>query len=68
MMRVMVVEDEEMIRKGIVMAVDWATLKMMQASAHSTLTEYKSRSVPALSGCGCCRTRYRPVSVCCRTV
>ena len=24
MMRVMVVEDEEMIRKGIVMAVDWA--------------------------------------------
>lgn len=26
MMRVMVVEDEEMIRKGIVMAVDWAAL------------------------------------------
>ena len=26
MMRVMVVEDEEMIRRGIVMAVDWAAL------------------------------------------
>ena len=28
MMRVMVVEDEEMIRKGIVMAVDWAALDL----------------------------------------
>ena len=26
MLRVLVVEDEEMIRKGIVLAVDWAAL------------------------------------------
>ena len=26
MMKVLVVEDEEMIRKGIVLAVDWAAL------------------------------------------
>ena len=33
MMRVMVVEDEEMIRKGIVMAVDWAALDCIVVSA-----------------------------------
>ena len=48
MMRVMVVEDEEMIRKGIVMAVDWAALDCIGKGAPADLAAELDRCLPAL--------------------
>ena len=51
MMRVMVVEDEEMIRKGIVMAVDWAALDCIVVGEAAN----GEQALAVAEDCGCAK-------------
>ena len=46
MLKVLVVEDEELIRRGIVLAVDWAALGCVVAVSYTHLDVYKRQGCP----------------------
>lgn len=55
MLRVLVVEDEEMIRKGIVLATDWQSLGCVVVGEASNGEEgIEKAEVSQPSACACC--------------